>query len=149
MWSPIFLHNILLWFPNVAHLRLSTSCFIASSTQKLESLTIDVPPKFMAGNDITSPSPWNLIAALNRGLLSQGDPNVKKIITVNTDGNKPAGWEPAERLCALRGIRMLQNILYDVPTLSTLNGTYDQLLNVRSQSFFNTHSPSLLPSMIC
>lgn len=41
-----------------------------------------------------------LAVELNSGLeqrpLSQGDSNIKKKITVNTNGNKPVGWESSE-----------------------------------------------------
>ncbi|KAF7967130.1 hypothetical protein HWV62_35728 [Athelia sp. TMB] len=117
-------------FPNVTHLRLSAKGHlksIASLTHKVVTLIIDAPPTKMGGKDYTSLLHWNFRAAFNDGLLS---PSGKTII-INTDGNKPAGWEAAAELCAQRGIEIVQNIIYDVPPprFKKRSLTWDQILN--------------------
>ncbi|KZP25374.1 hypothetical protein FIBSPDRAFT_950394 [Athelia psychrophila] len=149
--APTDLEKILLCFPNLTHLRLSTATFlkeIASSTPKLECITIDVPPASITGEDYTSLSRWNLPAALNRGLLSQGDSSVGRTIIINTGGDKPTGWDSAHAACLLRGITMLHNIVYDEPTPLWINGTYDQIFNDPESKSLHYSSPCLPPLLL-
>ncbi|KAF7965043.1 hypothetical protein HWV62_845 [Athelia sp. TMB] len=140
-------------FPNVTHLRLSAKGHLKSLaplTQNVATLIIDVPPATMGGKDYTSLVHWNFRAAFNDGLLS---PSGKTII-VNTDGNKPAGWETVQELCAQRGIQLRQNVIYDAPLPPWCSGpslTWERILNDRFHfkgTFDDPLTASRLPPFI-
>lgn len=112
-----FLNRFLTYFPNVTHLRLSTACFlkdIISRTQKLEHLTIDVPPKIIGGQDYSSLSWWNITSGLNKGLLKQGVTSGQRKIVVNAGVNL-SGWGQASSACAAHGVQLERRLHYDRP----------------------------------
>ncbi|KAF7967131.1 hypothetical protein HWV62_35730 [Athelia sp. TMB] len=151
-WAPTNVEDVLSCFPNVVHLRLSTGApltKIVSATRNVETLVLDVPPRLMSGRDFTSLLSWKLTAAVNSGLLAQGDAGVTKTIMVNTAAAKPAGWESVDALCKSRGIRMVRNIIYDVPTPPRIEGSWDQILNeFQSHGLYTNACSNLPPSTI-
>ncbi|KDQ57023.1 hypothetical protein JAAARDRAFT_280844 [Jaapia argillacea MUCL 33604] len=118
--SPRNLSAVLVFFPNVTSLRLSTPHFLknlATTTDKLVLLTIDAPPNHaIAGvKGSSSIRGFGISSALRNGFLQarvspeSGDYSenvVKKEIFVYTGWQTPDGWEAAVESCQLYGVRL-------------------------------------------
>lgn len=150
--APVKLNEVLRWFPNVAHLRVSTYVdllAIVPVAKNVVTLTIDIPPTTLDGTAYASLFTWTFRAALRDGLLSQGDAQVGKTIIVNTGGgDNPTGWESAEALCAAHGIRMVRNIIYDVPPPPWIDATWDQIFYGSQRGSIFRRSSRLPPIII-